>query len=222
MQPPLRLALSSGSHLDDWPSDDALLSGLASGVWGAGRALVRRHQHRVYGLALSIVGDSKRAEEIAHEAFMRAWRDASSYEPERASVSTWLLTITRDLAHGSRRRRRGRRNDHAATLISADLQAVESMHDATSDSESIRAKNALSHLPVEQRRALVLATFYGYTSQEISEFESITLDAARARLRAGIACLRSHMHDAAISRGGTRAQSTTTRPPYTVVDYNNN
>jgi RNA polymerase sigma factor (sigma-70 family) len=193
MQPPLQLALSPLSQLDDWPSDEALLSGMAGGVWGAGRALVRRYQRRVYGLALSIVGDRHRAEEIAHETFIRAWRDAGTHKPERASVSLWLLTITRDLAHGSLRRK-VRPADVETTLKSADERARGWSNAESADEETVRAMTALSHLPVEQRRALVLAAIYGYSAREISEAESIPLDTAKARLRSGIEMMRSQ-HD---------------------------
>ncbi len=209
-------------QLEDWPSDEALLSGLAGGVWGAGRALVRRHQHRVYGLALSIVRDPNRAEEIAHETFIRAWRDAGAHKPERASESTWLLTITRDLAHASHRRRRARPADDAATLISAGERAEGSRTIVFADYEAFRARTAVSHLPVEQRRALVLAAIYGYTAREISEAEAIPLDTARARLRSGIAMARSHLGRAVTVTGNRGNSFVTSLQPYPVMNHTNN
>lgn len=52
----------------------------------------------VYRLARTLLGDSELAEEVAQEAFLRAWRHAEAYDPRRGQVSTWLLTITRNLA----------------------------------------------------------------------------------------------------------------------------
>lgn len=189
LSPPLSEPLRH--ETEDWPSDEALLSGLSGGVWGAGRALVRRHQRRVYGLALSIMGDPHQAEEIAHETFLRAWRDARSYEPERASVSTWLLTITRDLARSSPERNRGRPVD-AATLIPMSQRDDRSTR-TESTNDFLRERAGLSELPVEQGRALVLAAIYGYTAREISEMDSIPLDTAKARLRSGLAMLRARL-----------------------------
>src|ERR1700684_2849645 len=87
-------------------SDDALLAGMAVGDERAGVAFVRRYQRRVYGLALSMVGDRAQAEDIAQEAFLRAWRHALVFDRRRGSVGTWVLTITRHLAVDALRLRR--------------------------------------------------------------------------------------------------------------------
>ena len=88
------------------PSDESLLAGLAVGDAAAGTAFVRRFQRRVYGLALGLVGDQGAAEDIAQEAFVRAWRYAQAYDTRRGSVTTWLLAITRNLAIDNLRMRR--------------------------------------------------------------------------------------------------------------------
>ena len=80
------------------PSDEALVAGLAAGDAGAATAFVRRFQARVFGLAVTMVGDPAVAEEIAQEAFTRAWRHAGAYDARRGRVATWLLSITRNLA----------------------------------------------------------------------------------------------------------------------------
>src|SRR5688572_23221007 len=79
-------------------SDEALLSGLAAGDAGAATAFTRRFQARVYGLVVTIVRDEGTAEDVAQETFVRAWRHARTYDPRRGRVSTWLLTIARNLA----------------------------------------------------------------------------------------------------------------------------
>ena len=82
-----------------WPlSDEALVAGFAAGDTDAATAFVRRYQARVFGLAVTMVGDPTVAEEIAQEAFTRAWRRADSYDARRGRVVTWLLAITRNLA----------------------------------------------------------------------------------------------------------------------------
>ena len=83
------------------PSSAASAVGLA-----AGATFVHRFERRVFGLAVSITRDRGLAEEVAQEAFLRAWRAAGSYDPARGSVVTWLLTITRNLAIDAVRARR--------------------------------------------------------------------------------------------------------------------
>ena len=58
--------------------DDALVAGLGAGDADAAVALVRRFQRRIYGLALTIVGDPVTAEDVAQETFLRAWRHAAA------------------------------------------------------------------------------------------------------------------------------------------------
>src|SRR5690606_13251713 len=60
-------------------SDEALFAGFASGGPAAAAAFVRRLERKVYGLALAIVGDPGDAQDVAQEAFVRAWRFADSF-----------------------------------------------------------------------------------------------------------------------------------------------
>src|SRR5687768_17663637 len=87
-------------------SDDTLLASFALGDPDAAAAFIRRYQGRVYGLARSMVGDPDLAEDVAQEAFLRAWRNAQAYDSRRGSVHTWMLVITRSLAIDAMRLRR--------------------------------------------------------------------------------------------------------------------
>src|SRR5436305_7136882 len=90
----------------DGLSDESLLAGLGAGDRRAATAFVRRFERRVYGLALTVVGDPALAEDVAQEALTRAWRHAQAYDSRRGAVATWLLTITRNLAIDALRMRR--------------------------------------------------------------------------------------------------------------------
>ncbi len=183
-----------GSHAmaDSGVSDDALLAGMAVGDERAGVAFVRRYQRRVYGLAVSMVGDSVLAQDIAQEAFLRAWRHAQVFDRRRASVGTWMLTITRNLAVDALRLRRPVVTDPTdvmwANLVSKAVTPDES---AESKESKGRMSEALASLPPEQSRALVLAAVYGYTAAEVSEAESIPLGTAKTRIRRGLLKLRA-------------------------------
>ena len=84
-------------------ADDVLLAAFAVGDPEAGATFVQRYQRRVFGLARSIVEEPALAEDLAQEAFVRAWRGAGSYCPRRGSVESWLLAITRNVALDARR-----------------------------------------------------------------------------------------------------------------------
>jgi len=175
-------------------SDEALVAGLAQHDRDAALAFVRRFQRRVFGCALAIVGDINRAEDVAQEAFTRAWRHAAVYDARRASVATWLLTITRNLAIDAVRVERVR----PAELIDLiDLSIADDKPGpvdlAVRGAEVERVAKALHQLPPDQRRCVVLASVHGRTTQEISEIEDIPLGTAKTRLRTGLLKLRHEL-----------------------------
>jgi RNA polymerase sigma-70 factor (ECF subfamily) len=172
-------------------SDDALVAGLAAGDRDAASAFVRRFQRRVFGLARTIVNDDRAAEDIAQEAFLRAWRHADAYDPRRGSVVGWLLTITRNLAIDSVRVRRPTSFD-PTVLVGLDHASQDRGPDdlASLGDDTLRLRAALARLPEEQCRAIVLAGLLGYTAREIGEIEDIPLGTAKTRIRTALQRLR--------------------------------
>ncbi len=172
-------------------SDEALLAALGLGDPDAASAFIRRFQAKVYGVACLVTSDRVLAEDIAQQAFERAWRHAGSYDGRRGSVATWLLTITRNLAIDACRVRRADPVDPSQLLgmlpATAELDpASAALHRDALD----RVRPALAQLPPEQRRAVLLATLAGRTTTEISEIEGIPVPTAKSRLRLGLAKLR--------------------------------
>jgi RNA polymerase sigma-70 factor (ECF subfamily) len=168
-------------------SDEALLAGLAVGDPEASGIFIRRFQRRVFGLALGMLGDPSQAEDIAQEAFLRAWRHAATFDPRRATVPTWLLHITRNLAIDALRLRRAEsfEPDVLDDLVAAtEATAVEDAALTAHSAAAVQA--ALRQLPDEQTRALLLAVCYGRTAREISVFEGIPLGTAKTRIRLGL------------------------------------
>lgn len=178
-----------------WPlSDEALLAGLATGDPDAAAGFVRRFQSRVYGLAVTILGDPTAAEDVAQETFVRAWRHATTYDPRRGAVSTWLLTIARNLAL-DRARLKGSRPVDPELVVSLLERANDN---ETADStgrvaERERLRELLGALPPPQRRALVLATYFGRTAKEIGELDGTPVGTVKTRIRDGLGKLRSRL-----------------------------
>ena len=174
-------------------SDEALLAGLTFGDPEAGRAFVQRFQRRVFGLALAVLRDPVLAEDIAQEAFLRAWRHGPSYDPRRGTVSAWLLRITRNLAIDALRLRRAEVMDPEvlAAIAPPDGDSVEEAAMTAATAATVR--RALRSLPEEQARALLLAAFYGRTAEEISRAEDIPLGTAKTRIRLGLRRIRAQL-----------------------------
>ena len=175
------------------PSDEALLAGLTFGDAEAGRVFIRRFQSRVFGLAQAVLRDPVLAEDVAQEAFLRAWKHGQSYDPRRGTVAAWLLRITRNLAIDALRLRRAEVMDPDVLAALAPPSDI-SVEDAALTSEAAGAvRRALRSLPEEQSRALMLAAFYGRTAEEISRFEAIPLGTAKTRVRLGLRRIRALM-----------------------------
>jgi RNA polymerase sigma factor (sigma-70 family) len=172
-------------------SDEALLSGVAIADDEAALTFVRRYQHRLFGLAIGIVGDVRLAEDVAQEAFIRIFRHAEVYDARRGSVSTWALAITRNLAIDVLRVQRDiptDPEDHVFLELMSTERRPEDLAGTVDELAYVRA--ALAELPIDQRRAVLLAGMYGRSAAEIARAEAIPLGTAKGRIRLGMAKLR--------------------------------
>jgi RNA polymerase sigma-70 factor (ECF subfamily) len=166
------------------PSDEALVAGLAAGDAAAATAFVRRFQARVFGLAVSMIGDAAVAEEIAQEAFTRAWRHAGNYDARRGRVATWLLSITRNLAIDHLRAKRTEPLDPDSIRdAESAMWATAARDPGDADLGARELRESLGGLPADQRRALLLAALFGFTAREIGEIEAIPVGTAKTRIR---------------------------------------
>lgn len=153
-------------------------------------AFVRRHQSRVFGLARALVGDPGLAEEVAQDAFVRAWREGARFDGRKGTVGTWLSAITRNLAIDRLRKRRLEPVDPQTflTLTAADGDPIDQV---TRREDMQRVWTAVRRLPQGQRRALLLAIFFDRTAAEVSRMEQIPLGTAKTRIRTAILKLRA-------------------------------
>jgi RNA polymerase sigma factor (sigma-70 family) len=207
MPPSQRAQFSRGRRSARHPtlrdlSDGALLEQFAASDPDGTAEFVERFQRRVFGLAVTILGDQRAAEEVAQEAFLRAWRHASVFNGRRGSVAAWVLTITRNLAIDRYRARRATPVEPAGLerlLLPASGDDPESV--AVLGEEISRLREALAALPDEQRRAVVLAGVWGLTGAKVAELERIPLGTAKTRIRTALARLRVALADRALTDG---------------------
>jgi RNA polymerase sigma-70 factor (ECF subfamily) len=177
----------------DRAADAALLAGLALADPTAAGAFVARFKGAVFGVALSITRDPGLAEDVSQESFVKAWRAADSYDIRRASVLTWLLTITRNTAIDAVRARRPMPADaeFLDQLVEDSVRSPDLAESAVHRLETDRAIHRLHQLSPEQARAVVLAVIGGCTAAEVSQREQIPLGTAKTRIRDGLRRLRT-------------------------------
>ncbi len=161
--------------------------------------LYDRYHRLVFSLALNSVADYATAEEITLDIFTRIWEKAETYRPDQAKVTTWLLSMTRHRAIDRLRQRNTRLERDSvswADPLSSTNLSVNSPEEVVEQSlqrERIRA--AIAQLPAEQKQALALAYFKGYTHQQIAELLQQPLGTIKTRLRSAMQKLRHLLPD---------------------------
>jgi RNA polymerase sigma-70 factor (ECF subfamily) len=170
-------------------SDEALVALIARSDQSALSELYDRFGRVAYGVALRILRDEKLAEDAVQEAFLTAWRNADRFMPERAKASTWLLTfVHRRAVDLVRREDRRRVETLTEQLESAATGSAE--EDAWLRFERERVQAALRQLPDQQREALELAYYGGFSQSELADRLGQPVGTIKSRMFTGLARLR--------------------------------
>ena len=169
----------------DDAEDEALVTAMATGDRGALATLYERHAPLLLGLALRIVRERREAEDLLHDVFLEAWRNAKDFDPRRGRVRTWLAIRMRSRALDLQKSARVSRSAGDSGL---DFLIDES-EGASPDHRRVRS--ALAELGQDQRRVLELAYFEGLSCTEIAERIAIPVGTVKSRIAAGLERLRS-------------------------------
>ena len=174
-------------------SDEFLLQRVAARDPAALQVLYERHGSAVFSLAQYILRDAAVAEEVTQEVFLTVWNKAEQYHAEHARFRTWLLSITRHRAIDQLRQRRRR----VPTDLSLDDDGLsEELAPVSEPIDSQRELHLLlGHLPPEQRHAIELCYFEGYTHEEIAARLGIPLGTLKSRILLGLKKLREMMKE---------------------------
>ena len=169
-------------------SDEAVLALVARSDEQALAELYRRFGRLAYGLAFRILRDDALAQDAVQEAFLGVWRAAGRFSAERAKPSTWLLTLVHRRAVDLVRREERRRTEPLeAETEPGDVEATDEA-ELAAQRQTIR--EALRQLPAEQREAIELAYYGGYTQSELAERLDQPLGTIKSRMFTGLARLR--------------------------------
>jgi RNA polymerase sigma-70 factor (ECF subfamily) len=176
-------------------SDEALVALAARSEQTALGELYDRYARPAYGLALRILRDESLAEDAVQEAFLALWRTAARFVPERGKASTWILTLVHRRAVDLVRREERRRADPLddANEPVGSVGAVD--EEAWLRLQRERVQAALRQLPDQQREALELAYYGGFTQSELAERLGQPIGTIKSRMFAGLARLRELLGD---------------------------
>jgi RNA polymerase sigma factor (sigma-70 family) len=175
-------------------SDEALVLLAARSQQGALAELYDRYGRPAYGLALRVLRDEALAEDAVQEAFLAIWRTASRFVPERGKASTWILTLVHRRAVDLVRREQRRRADPLESASDPSGRASDEEVELRSRRRIVQA--ALRQLPDDQREALELAYYGGFTQSELAERLGVPLGTIKSRMFTGLRRLRDLLADA--------------------------
>jgi RNA polymerase sigma-70 factor, ECF subfamily len=179
---------------DDRELDARLAERIRAGQAQALGELYDRYAGTALAVALRVVADRSEAEDVVHDAFVAVWKKIDRFDAGRGSLRAWLLTVVRNRAIDRVRVRRA-----TVDVDDADERSLlrtgpnPTWEDALQRTSAADVRLALAALPEEQRRAVELAYFEGYTYREVAEVTGVAAGTAAGRLRLGLAKLRDSL-----------------------------
>ena len=173
--------------------DMALARRAASADVAAFELLYRRHHRRVLGVIARLVGHAgERAEDLAQEAFVRAWQALPAFRFESA-FGTWLHRLAANTALMELRSRRG------TPAMDGDEDALDGVGVADSAGHgtalSMDLEQAVARLPPRARAVLVLHDVEGWKHEEIAEALDMAVGSSKAQLHRARKLLRTRLGD---------------------------
>ena len=144
--------------------------------------LVARHQGRMRGWLRHLCGDHAEADDLAQEAFVRAWTRLGDLK-DAARFSSWLMRIAYNEFLQSRRRAQKRRR--LAERLTTEREVHGSMAPGTEPEHAIELERVLSILSERERAVVVLNYAYGYSHGEVSELTGLALGTVKSLIQRG-------------------------------------
>ena len=159
-------------------SDEELVAGYVKhGDRDALEVLLRRHESRVYGLAVRVLGNRDDARDVAQEVFVTLFRKAGSFKGTSA-FTTWLYRLTMNACYDQ-----GRRKARAPTPVEESEQHRDDRVSSVDDRMMVEV--ALSSLVAEQRVVVVMRDMYQMSYEEIAEATDVPVGTVKSRIARG-------------------------------------
>ena len=168
-------------------TDQELMQAVCVGSRSAYQRLVKRHLKSISHYAYRLLGNQKDTQDITQEVFLRLWINAQKWNSEKSKLTTWLHRIAHNLCidylrKHTRMQTQDSFDDEAADSSSNNEESTEETNDKTK-----LLREALSALPENQRSALSLCHYQGFSNKEAAAIMNISVKAlesaiARAKL----------------------------------------
>lgn len=174
--------------------DERLLSRVADGDAHALKTLYERYAGRVLASARRLLDNQAEAEEVVQETFVDIWNRAGTFDRQRGTTSSWVMTIGRNRAIDHLRRRVARgRMDQGLRQAEAPEQVAQPEQQLSSAQDRKRVVAALEVLSPDQRTVVELAYFDGLSQSEIAERTGEPIGTIKGRARSALEKLAAHL-----------------------------
>ncbi|MET0143737.1 MAG: sigma-70 family RNA polymerase sigma factor [Ilumatobacteraceae bacterium] len=162
----------------------------------------RRHAGAVFGLARRLLIEPALAEEIVQEVFLRLWHDPTRFDPERGTMRSYLLTQTHGRAVDALRADVSRRTREERDARRTAESGYDIEHEVIDLTTAEYVRRSLDALPTDEREAIELAYFGGYTYREVAARLEQPEGTVKSRIRSGLKRLRVDLTTAGLTTGG--------------------
>lgn len=167
---------------------EACLQACARGDKHALRRLYEHDSSRLLGVALRIARDNAVAEDIVHDAFIKIWHGAGSFDPSRGSARGWVFSVTRHIALN-----RLRTQERELPLSDAHEPLAEADDSVEFAARAGQIHSCLEQLDPARRRCILHAYVDGYSHSEIAQKLDTPLGTVKAWIKRSLAALRACM-----------------------------
>ena len=147
---------------------------------------------RLKSMLMGTGTDPETAEEVAQEAMISVWRKCEMYDPKKASASTWIFTIARNLRIDRFRSEKRPEFDSNDPSLMPEAEPLADDQLIVSDRQAV-VKNAIALLPNDQKAVISLSFVEGLSHQEISDRLNLPLGTVKSRLRLSFEKLRTSL-----------------------------
>ncbi|MGB8954010.1 MAG: RNA polymerase sigma factor SigW [Tumebacillaceae bacterium] len=162
--------------------------------------LVELYKDKLYNLAYRMMGNAQEAEDVAQEAFLRAYKNLDSYNAKH-KFSTWIYRIATNLCIDKMRKKKPDYSLDAAVdgIEGADMYTRIASSERTPEEEYVRAETqtevqaAIESLPDNYRAAVVLKYMHDMSLQEIAEVLEVPVSTVKTRIHRGREALRASL-----------------------------
>lgn len=186
---------TSNEPSDTEPTDEELMQAVCRGDRSAYQTLVKQHLKAISHYAYRLLGNRKDTEDITQEVFLRLWTGAQKWQPEKSRLTTWLHRITHNLCidylrKQGRMQTRDTFEDEPADPPHQNEEAADESNDATR-----LLREALDSLPENQRSALTLCHYQGFSNKEAAAIMNISVKALESSIARAKRSLRERLTD---------------------------